>query len=224
MESKNKEHYLATHFPNWEILNEKEKEEILTSCKRQSYNKGELVHQGGNTCKGLMFLESGQMRAYIVSEEGREVTLFRIRSGETCVLSASCLMEAIAFEILMDAMTDCVIWIVPSMVYERILKNHMELELSMYKAANERFSDVIWTLQQILFFGVDRRIVSLLWEEFMEQKSESIAITHEEIAKLIGSAREVVTRVLKYLAGEGIVALERGKVRILDKEAMKKYL
>ena len=133
-------------------------------------------------------------------------------------------MEAIAFEILMDAMADCTLWVVPSMVYERVLKNHMELELYMYKAANERFSDVIWTLQQILFFGVDRRIVSLLWEEFHEQQSESIAITHEEIAKLIGSAREVVTRVLKYLAGEGIVALERGKVRILDKEAMKKYL
>lgn len=224
MENKKKEHYLAAHFPNWEILEQEEKEQILNNCQYQTYRKGELVHQGGNTCKGLMFLESGQMRAYIVSEEGREVTLFRIKSGETCVLSASCLMDAIAFDILMDAMADCAVWVVPSMVYESVLKNHMELELAMYKAANERFSDVIWCLQQILFFGVDRRIVSFLWDESKEQQTDCIAVTHEEIAKLIGSAREVVTRVLKYLAGEGIVALERGKVRIIDKEAMKKYL
>lgn len=214
---------LNTIFPFWSNLKESERLLIENSIQVGTYEKGMLIHRTENSCQGLMTVLSGQLRTYILSEEGREVTLFRVPSGEVCVLSASCLMDSITFDVVIEAIEDTEVMILPSRVLNQLMKNPY-VELYLYKAATEKFSDVMWTMQQILFLKIDQRIAQFLWDEILYKNTMTFSITHDEIAKYIGSAREVVTKVLKYMAQEKVVELKRGIITILDKEKLRKYL
>lgn len=139
-------------------------------------------------------------------------------------MSASCLLESIQFDILIEATEKAEAIVIPTNILHPIMEHNPYVGLYMYKQATERFSDVMWTIQQILFMSADKRVAIFLWDEIIHQKQLTLKITHEEIAKNIGSAREVVTKVLKYFSSEGVVSLGRGKVEISDKEKLKKYL
>lgn len=219
-----KEKLLSDAYPFWERLSAEERAELLQSAALVSYRKGECVHRSDMGCTGAVLVLSGLLRVYIVSEEGREVTLFRIHTGESCVLSASCLLDTIAFDLLIDAAEDARALVVPTSVLHPIMERNPYVGLYMYKQATERFSDVMWTMQQILFMGVDRRVAIFLWDEMARQGKQILKITHDELARNIGSAREVVTKVMKYFAGEGIVRVKRGQVEILDREKLRALL
>ena len=152
------------------------------------------------------------------------MTLFRVRAGEVCVLSASCLMDTIAFDVMIEAMEETVVSVLPSVVLNQVMKKNPHVEPYLYKAATEKFSDVMWTMQQILFQKIDKRVAGFLWDEMSHTGNRTLSLTHEEVAKYIGSAREVVTRVLKYLAENEVISLGRGKIHIEDKEKLKSFL
>lgn len=211
-------------FPFWNKLKESEKNTITNSIKKEKYSKGMIINKTENTCKGLLAVLSGQLRVYILSEEGREITLFRVKQGEICVLSASCLMDSITFDTLIEAAENTEILIIPSTIFKQIIEHNPYVELYLYKATTEKFSDVMWTMQQILFLKIDKRIAQFLWDEMINNNSLTLHITHEEIAKYIGSAREVVTKVLKYLSQENIIELKRGIIKITSKEKLQKFL
>ncbi len=215
---------LAAAYPFWERLTEEEKAALLRGCVEISYPKGTHVHRSDMLCKGAIFVLSGTLRAYIVSEEGREVTLFRIHANETCVLSASCLLDSIQFDILIEAVEAVQAIVIPAGLLQPVMEQNPYVGLYLYRQATERFSDVMWMMQQILFMGVDRRVAIFLWDQLARQGRTTLHMTQDEIARNIGSAREVVSKVLKYLSEEGIVALHRGKVEILDKARLKKLL
>lgn len=214
---------LAAAFPFWQQLSVADKDAVMQSCVERKYEKKEIVHRSQERCKGALLLLSGQLRVFIVSEEGREVTLFRIRAGESCVLSASCLLDAITFDVLIESTERTKALVIPAQLLHEIMEHNAYVGLYLYKTATERFSDVMWTMQQILFLGADRRVAHFLWEEAARQ-GQILTFTHEEIARYIGSAREVVTKTLNYLAEEGAVQLGRGKIKILNKEQLKNFL
>ena len=218
-----KQKVLAENYSFWPHLTEEEKNRLTENCMAKTYEKGEVIHRSEEQCKGAILLLDGQLRVYIVSEEGREITLFRIRAGESCVMSASCLLDSIAFDMMIEATQKTEALIIPVHVLHPVMEQNPYVGLYLYKEATERFSDVMWTMQQILFMGIDQRVAHFLWDESLHQGQE-IAMTHDEIARYIGSAREVVSKVLKYLAEEGIVSLGRGKIRILDKKKLKELL
>ena len=220
----NKESYLAAAYPFWGQLSQEERTILLQNCVEMTYEKGVGVYRSDVDCKGALLLLSGTLRVYILSEEGREVTLFRIHAGESCVLSASCLLDTIAFDLLIDAAEAAQALVIPTSVLHPIMERNPYVGLYMYKQATERFSDVMWTMQQILFMGVDGRVAIFLWDEMTRQGKPLLKITHDELARNIGSAREVVTKVMKYFAGEGIVQLKRGQVEILDREKLRALL
>lgn len=211
-------------YPFWEHLTESEKEYIENSCYKKKYEKGMLVHREEENCMGLVSVLNGQLRTYIVSDEGREVTLYRVHSGEVCVLSTSCLMDSIAFDVLIEAIELTEIVVLPSICLNNIMKNNPYVELYLYKTATEKFSDVMWTMQQILFQRIDQRVAGFLWDEFTHTGNMTLSITHDMIAKNIGSAREVVTKTLKYLAEHEAIELNRGKIVILNIENLKTFL
>ena len=211
-------------FPFWQQLTDGEKEIVESSVYTEKYNKGMLMHRTEDSCKGLMTVLSGQLRTYILSEEGREVTLFRVLSEEVCVLSASCLLDSITFDVLIEATDDTEVLVLPSAVLKQLTENNPYVELYLYKAATEKFSDVMWTMQQILFLKIDQRVAQFLWDEMVQTNSMSLSFTHDEIAKYIGSAREVVTKVLKYMSKENVVELKRGTITVLDKEKLRAFL
>ena len=211
-------------FPFWSDLIEQEKNLIKNSIQTETYTKGTLMHRTDNTCKGLMSVVSGQLRTYIMSDEGREVTLFRVKQGEVCILSASCLLDSITFDVMIEATEDTQVMVIPAAVLNKIMGQNCQVELYMYKAATEKFSDVMWTMQQILFLKIDQRVAQFLWDEMISRNSMLLRITHDEIARYIGSAREVVTKVMKYLAQESVVELKRGSITITDKEKLRDFL
>ena len=210
--------------PFWSKLSTTDQQQLTQSSHVERYKKGEMIHRTDTECKGLLVVLSGQMRIYILSEEGREVTLFRVHQNETCVLSASCLIDSIAFDVMMEATEDIEVLVVQTCAFFQVMGQNPEIELYLYKTATEHFSDVMWTMQQILFMRIDQRIAQFLWDEMVQKGSTTLSITHDEIAKYIGSAREVVTKVMKYMAQEEVVALSRGRVEILSKEKLKKCM
>ena len=211
-------------FPFWEELSDNEKEYIEKAAYTEKSNKGMLMHRTDGSCKGLMTVLSGQLRTYILSEEGREVTLFRVNAEEVCVLSASCLLDSITFDVLIEATEDTQVLVIPAAILNQVAQKNPYVELFLYKSATEKFSDVMWTMQQMLFLKIDQRVAQFLWDEMVQKNSTTLSMTHDEIARFIGSAREVVTKVLKYMVKEGAVELKRGTIIILDKEKLRAYM
>lgn len=211
-------------FPFWSKLTDAEKNVIEQAVYVEKYDKGMMMHRTDGSCKGLMTVLSGQLRTYILSEEGREVTLFRVNEEEVCVLSASCLMDTITFDVLIEATEDTEVLVLPAAVLNQVVLQNPYIELFLYKSATEKFSDVMWTMQQILFLKIDQRVAQFLWDEMVQKNSMTLSITHDEIARYIGSAREVVTKVLKYMVKEGALELKRGTIIILDKEMLRGYM
>lgn len=211
-------------FPFWSQLTDAEKNVIENAVYVEKYDKGMLMHRTDGSCKGLMTVLNGQLRTYILSEEGREVTLFRVNEEEVCVLSASCLMDTITFDVLIEATEDTEVLVLPAAVLNQVVQQNPYIELFLYKSATEKFSDVMWTMQQILFLKIDQRVAQFLWDEMVQKNSMTLSITHDEIARYIGSAREVVTKVLKYMVKEGALELKRGTITVLDKELLRSYM
>lgn len=210
------------HFPFWERLSQNEKELFCANTTSGHYKKGDILHGGGDDCVGVIILKKGQMRAYMLSEDGREITLYRLYKDDVCVMSASCVFDAITFDVFVEAVEDCEILTVNSKIFNKIAHSNIYVEAFIYRLATVRFSEVMWTMQQILFMSFDRRLAIFLCDEMSKTGSDEIKLTHEQIAKLMGSAREVVTRMLKYFSAAKIVTLSRGSVKIKDSEALKK--
>ena len=211
---------LAKEFPFWDKLDQQTKERLASAAVRKEYDKGSMVHSGDEKCLGLILVERGCLRVYIESEEGRDITLYRLEEGEICTLSASCFMSEITFEVMIEAESDAQIILMNPSVFHRVASENVYVENYMYKQTATRFSDVMWAMQQILFLSFDRRLALFLLDEVAKSGSDTIAMTHEQIAKYVGSAREVVSRMLKYFEEEGYVKLSRGKIQVLNENAL----
>ena len=167
-------------------------------------------------CTSLFLVKSGQLRAYMLSDEGREITLYRLFERDMCLFSASCLMRSIQFEITIEAEKDCELWVIPVRLYQVIMEESAPLSNYTNEVMASRFTDVMWLIEQIMWKSLDKRLAAFLLEESAIEDSSRLKITHEEIANHLGSHREVITRMLKYFQNEGGVSLSRGAVEITD--------
>lgn len=211
-------------FPFWDQLSDSERDYLVQNSRIETYQKGDYISHTKEECKGPILVLSGRIRTYISSDEGREVTLYHLYKGDICALSASCLLNSIAFDVIIEAIEKTEVVVVPSAVFHSLQEKNPGLEIFLLRTANQRFSDVMWTMQQILFMGADKRVAIYLWDEYTKTGERTLMITHDELARYIGSAREVVTRVLKYFSEEKIVTLSRGKIEIMDLERLKKLV
>ena len=212
---------LSENFAAWEHMSATEREEMLANAEFLRYTKGMNIFNGENDCVGFLIVKSGMLRVYMLSEEGKEITLYRLGSGDMCILSASCVLSSINFDVHIDAEEDSIVLMVGSLFFSGLTKKNIYVECFAYKLAADRFSDVMWAMQQILFMSMDKRLAIFLWDELAKSAGDTIHLTHEQAARYIGSAREVVTRMLKYFAGEGIVELSRGGIKIIDKQKLR---
>lgn len=213
--------HLKASYPFWDRLSPAGRETFAACSSIRECEKGSLIHSDRDECLGILLVLSGQIRVYIQSDEGREVTLFRVGPGQVCTLSASCIMEEITFEILMEAVEDSRILVTPICGIRRLMKENVYVENFIYKKTAEDFSEVMWSMSQMLFSSFDKRLAAYLEDERRKTGSPRIATTHDQIAKNLGSAREVVSRMLKYFEREGLVSLSRGAVTITDPERLK---
>lgn len=215
---------LKDFLPVWNKLEENQQRILSESAFERKYLKGDILHNGNYECQGLFCVRSGQIRAFIVSSEGREITLYRLFERDICLFSASCILNSIQFSVIISAEKDSEITVIPSDVYKEIMKTSAPLANYTNEILASRFSEVMWLINQIMWKSFDKRLAAFLKEESVIENSLSLRITHETIGNHLGSPREVVTRMLKYFASEGIVKLSRGVINIIDPPALDSFL
>lgn len=203
--------------PFWDHLESKEKKDIVDATVIRHYEAGNFIHSQDGECLGLVKVLNGDVRIYMVSEEGKEVTLYHIQEDEVDVLSASCVVNQITFDTQMVAKTDCDILIIPVTVLSKYKEENVYLRSYIYEILADRFSDVMWTMQQILFLKIDQRIAAYLLDASSQRKDLTLHVTHEMIAEEINSAREVVARMMKHFQEDQIIDMKRGTITIKNK-------
>lgn len=208
------------YFPIWEQLDKAQQARIESQLLDRSAKKGTFVHGGGKECTGLLLVKRGQLRAYLLSEDGREITLYRLFDRDLCLLSASCMIRSIQFDITIEAEKDTELWVIPPAVYSQIMKQSTAVANFTNELMASRFSEVIWLIDQILWKRFDQRLAGFLLEETNIEGSDTLRLTHETIGNHLGNPREVVTRMLKYFSEEGLVRLSRGMVELCDKKRL----
>ena len=220
----NKNYYelLSTHFPAWTKLTKTQQQLIINNATLISIDKNSLIQNTQAGCSGILIIKEGTLRVYTLSEQGKEITLYRLNAGDICILSASCVIKDITFDIYIDTLTKCELIQILPCAFSRVMQENIYLEALTYKLATQRLCTVTWAMQQMIFTSFDKRLAEFLLNESHTINSDTINMTHEQIAKLMGTAREVVTRMLKYFSTEGYVELMRGKVKILNKKALEK--
>ena len=208
------------NFPFWKNLSPADRSYLLSSSKEISYNKGTNIHDG-NECTGVIFVKSGCLRLYMLSDSGKDITLYRLFPGDMCMLSASCVIKSITFDVFVDAEQDSRCVLIAGNAFAKVSDRVPEMKIFALETAVSRFSDVMWVMQQILFMSFDRRLAIFLLDEIAKSGSDTVKLTHEQIARYMGSAREVVSRMLKYFSSEGIIETSRsGGIKILDKKRL----
>ena len=213
---------IANYFPIWDKLTNAQQERIRSTTVLHTVKGGTLLHDGGPDCLGLLLVKSGQLRAYMLSEEGREITISRFFEMDICLFSASCVMSNMQFAVFIEAEKDTEVFVIPACLYQNLMEESLPLANYSHNLITNHLSEVMWLMEQIMWKSFDRRLAKFLLEECAVEGSNSLRITHETIANHMGTAREVVTRMLRYFQSEGMVKLTRGSVDITDVKKLRK--
>lgn len=216
--------FVSSHLGFWDKLSISERNLLENSITKVSYYKGVNIHSTESECVGVLLIKSGGFRIYILSEDGREVTLYRLYPGDICILSASCILNSITFDVHIDAEADTVAYLINIGAFSKLSSNNVYVENFAYRNTIEKFSDVMWAMEQILFMSFDKRLAIFLLDEITKINSTELNITQEQIAKYIGSAREVVSRMLKVFQSKGILEQSRGTIHVIDKNKLKELI
>ena len=211
---------LSEYFPVWDKLSAQEQTVLIGSALSRKVARGTILHNGSLDCTGLLLIQSGQLRAYILSPEGREITIYRLFERDICLFSASCMMRSIQFEIIIEAEKDTEFLILPPDIYKSVMEKSAPLANFTNEIMAARFSEVMWLMEQVMWRSFDKRLAAFLLEEASLEGTDILSITHETIGNHLGSPREVVTRMLRYFQNEGMVKLTRGIVELTDRKKL----
>ena len=207
-------------FPIWNKLTADQQARLRSVTDLQRIKAGTVVHDGSPQCKGMLLLKSGQLRAYLLSDEGREITICRFFDMDICLFSASCVMPNMMFDVFIEAEKDTEIWVIPACLYQNLMDESLPMASYSRDLITNHFSEVMWLMEQIMWRSFDKRLAGFLVEESRIEETDSLKITHEKIAAHLGTAREVVTRMLRYFQSDGMVKLTRGTVELTNKKAL----
>ena len=208
--------------PFWAELSDEERRFAQRNSAMRRIDAGSLVYSRGHcACVGMVYVAKGSVRAYLMSSEGREITLFRLRSGDSCVLTAACVVKRITVDIHMTAEEPSELMVMNAEAFASLTEGNIHARCFLYESAAESFSSVVSTMEEILFSGFDRRLAAFLLAEAEREGGSEIRMTQSRIAECVNSAREVVTRMLKQFAQKGIVELKRGQVKLLDPDGLR---
>lgn len=208
------------YLPFWKKLTKEQQNRFEYAMRERKAEKGTILHNGSEDCVGLFIVQQGQLRVYTVSEEGKEITLYRLFERDICLFSASCIMSGIEFDLVVSAETDVILYHIPPKVYQELMRESAAVANFTNELMASRFSNVMWLFDQILYKRLDSRLAAFLVEEMELSETKELKMTHEMIAQHLGSAREVISRMLKYFQNEQIVKLGRNSILILDEKKL----
>ena len=209
------------YIPFWEKLTQEQQARIGAVIEFHNVKKGTHIHDSSAECLGLVMVKSGQLRAYILSEDGREITISRLFEYDVSLLSASCVMPDMQMNVMIEAEKDTQFWSVPACLFKNLVDESLAVSAFANSLISGNFSELMWLMEQIMFKSFDKRLAAFLLEEAVIEGGSSLKITHEIIANHMGTAREVVTRMLRYFQSEGMVRLTRGAIEIADEKKLR---
>lgn len=206
----------CSYFPVWDKLTPVQQESMRQVVEFHKVKKGTHIHDSSADCLGLIMVRSGQLRAYILSEDGREITIGRLLAYDTSLLSASCVMPDLQLNLMIEAEKDSEFWSIPACLFKNLADESLPVSIYCRNLLGSNLSELMWLMEQIMWKSMDKRLAAFLLEEAQLDDSRVLRMTHERIANHMGTAREVVTRMLRYFQGEGMVKLTRGAIELLD--------
>ena len=214
----------AEYFPIWNQMTPEQHSRIAQVIDFKAVKKGTVIHDGSPDCLGMLLVRSGQLRAYLLNDEGREVTICRFFEMDICLFTAACEMPNMQFDIFIEAEKDSEIWVIPACLYKNLMDESLVLANYAHDLITNHFSELMWLMEQIMWKSFDKRLAVFLLEESELEDSPVLKTTHETIASHLGTAREVVTRMLRYFQSEGMDALTRGTIEITDKNKLEQLI
>ena len=206
----------SNYFPIWEKLTDLQRQRIADVVEFRKVKKGTRIHDSSADCLGLVVMRSGQLRAYILSEDGREITISRLFDYDVSLLSASCVMPDMQLNVMIEAEKDSELWSIPACLFKNLVDESLAVSNYARNLLSSNYSELMWLMEQIMWKSFDKRLAAFLLEESRLEESPVLKITHEKIAAHMGTAREVVTRMLRYFQSEGMVKLTRGCIELAD--------
>lgn len=205
----------------YDMLSEEEKELVKTNVVIRSYAKDEIIHSCTGDCLGLIYVLSGGIRVGIISKEGRQITLYKLAAGDTCVVSAACVLHEIRLESAITATADSRLLILNSKTLSKLVADNIRVRCYSYEIATKRFSDALFVLQEMILESFDVRLARYLLACLESEGKAELHMTQEEAALEVNSAREVVARMLRQFALDGLVEVKRGLILLKDIEGLK---
>ena len=206
----------SEYLPFWDKLTAQQQQSVSSVIEFRGVKKGTHIHDSSAQCLGLVAVKSGQLRAYILSEDGREITISRLFEYDVSLLSASCVMPDMQFNVMIEAEKDTEFWSVPACLFKNLVDDSLAVSGYARSLLSSNFSELMWLMEQIMWRSFDKRLAAFLLEEAAIEGSNCLKITHEKVANHMGTAREVVTRMLRYFQSEGMVKLTRGGIELSD--------
>ena len=210
----------SEYLPFWDKLTREQQQRIADVVEFRNVTKGTYIHDSSAECLGLVMLKSGQLRTYILSEDGREITISRLFEYDVSLLSASCVMPDMQLNVMIEAEKDSEFWSIPACLFKNLMDESLPVANYAHSLLSGNFSELMWLMEQIMWKSMDKRLAAFLLEESNVENSPVLVMTHEKIANHLGTAREVVTRMLRYFQSENMVRLTRGAVEILDEKKL----
>ena len=207
-------------FDLWHPLTNAQQDVLLRNTRFMRFRKGTSVYRGPLGSAGILHIISGILRVYILSEEGRAFTLCFLRAGDAALLTAAALFDGNLYDISIEADEDTGLFLSDTVVVRQILRENLHVRVAAYERSMQRLSEILGKFHQALFISADRRLARFLLAESERTGDDEIRLTHEQTAQSLGTAREVVRRLIREFSQEGMVETARGRIHILDRAAL----
>lgn len=216
-----KELYIKKNLSFFDNLSKKEVNNIFSSSSIKKYNKGALIHSKDKACTGVILLASGQLRSFMSSHSGKEITLFKLFEFDTCVLSSSCVYKNLTYDISLEAEQDSYLIVIDSNFFKELSTKNIHVQQFLLDFTQDKLSEIMFVLEQVVFLSLENRLANFLVNQYNLNHSTNINLTHSYIANDLGSSREVISRLLKRFENDNLVQISRGSIKIVDIKRLK---
>ena len=213
--------YLNDNLPFFKDLSEGEKTIIYNATHIEEYKSGELIYSKYKSCSGIVLVLNGQLRSFMSSLSGKEITLFRLFQNDLCILSSSCVYQNLSYDISLQAEENSSLIIIDGNLFKEVSNKNLSVQKFILEITQSKLSEIMWVLEQVVFFSLEHRLSDYLINQYYLKDSIKIYITHESIANDLGSSREVISRMLKKFEKDNLIEMARGYIKIIDIKSLK---
>ena len=208
---------LLAQYPALRSLPAAEFSRMLEEGSLREVPSGTVMFDEAQPCVGFPFVLAGSIGVSKLSENGREIQLYAVDAGESCILTSSCLLGSVDYDAHGVAVGDTTVFILPRPTFERLLRSSDEFRHYVFSLFSDRISDLMQTVEEVAFKRLDQRLAALLL-----RRGPTIRATHQQLADELGSVREIVSRIMRGFSSQGLVQTGREQITILDSDGLRR--